>query len=101
MKSLANLRRSPAAIPIVADDVPEFHAARLLLLLMLCGTRARVQGLTKMAKLDFFLRYPQFFKEACRQLGIVTLPLSTSSSRAWSSSTTDRGVAATTTSWRI
>jgi len=53
----------------VADDVLEFHAARLLLLLMLCGTKDRLQGLTKMAKLDFFVRYPQFFKEVCRHLG--------------------------------
>jgi len=42
MKSIANLGPSPAAIPIVADDVLEFHAARLLLLLMLCGTKDRL-----------------------------------------------------------
>lgn len=62
MKSLKNLARQPAALPLVADDVLEFHAARLLLLFRICGTKDRISGLTKMAKLDFFVRYPQFFE---------------------------------------
>jgi hypothetical protein len=33
-----------------------------------CGTKDRIVGLTKLAKLDFFVRYPQFFDEACRHL---------------------------------
>lgn len=49
------------ARPLVADDILEFHAARILLLLRHCGTRNQIQGLTKLAKLDFFVRYPTFF----------------------------------------
>jgi hypothetical protein len=54
----------------------EFHAARLLLLFKLCGKTTRhsglprIDGLTKMAKLDFFVRYPQFFNTACQALGL-------------------------------
>jgi hypothetical protein len=68
MKSLRRLLKQNAGLPIVADDVLEFHAARLLLLIRYCGVRDRatkefrIQGLTKMAKLDFFIRYPTFFK---------------------------------------
>lgn len=47
--------------PIVADDILEFHAARILLLIQHCGTRNQIKGLTKLAKLDFFVRYPAFF----------------------------------------
>ena len=61
MKSLANLSSQPAAVSIAADDVLEFHAARLLLLFRICGVKDTIDGLTKMAKLDFFVRYPQFF----------------------------------------
>ncbi|MAO55211.1 MAG: hypothetical protein CMM61_05910 [Rhodospirillaceae bacterium] len=46
----------------------EFHAARLLLLISLCGTAGRIDGLTKMAKLDFFARYPDFFEVAAARL---------------------------------
>jgi len=69
MKSIRNLGDQPASIPLVADDVLEFHAARLLMLFNLCGTSGRIDGLTKMAKLDFFVRYPQFFDELCAKLG--------------------------------
>ena len=76
MKSFNNLGTSPAGIPVAADDLLEFHAARLLLLFKLCGKTVRktglprIDGLTKMAKLDFFVRYPQFFNTACRALGL-------------------------------
>jgi hypothetical protein len=69
MKSLRNMGNQPAGIPILADDVLEFHAARLLLLIKVCGTSGRIDGLTKLAKLDFFVRYPQFFEEVSRHLG--------------------------------
>lgn len=49
---------------LAADDIVEFHAARLLLLLSVCGVSGRIDGLTKMAKLDFFARYPHFFEVA-------------------------------------
>jgi hypothetical protein len=64
MKSLNRLGFRPASLPLSADDVVEFHAARLLLLLNLCGTAGRIEGLTKLAKLDFFARYPEFFAAA-------------------------------------
>jgi len=70
MKSLANLVNQPAGTPLMADDVLEFHAARLLMLFKLCGKSGSVDGLTKMAKLDFFVRYPQFFSIACKKLGV-------------------------------
>ena len=64
MKSLDRLGYRPVSLPLAADDVVEFHMARLLLLLRICGTAGRIDGLTKMAKLDFFVRYPDFFETA-------------------------------------
>lgn len=64
MKSLNRIGTRPASLPLSADDVVEFHAARLLLLMHLCGVKGRIDGLTKMAKLDFFARYPEFFEVA-------------------------------------
>lgn len=64
MKSLARLGGHSVSLPLAADDIVEFHAARLLLLLSICGTSGRIDGLTKMAKLDFFARYPDFFEAA-------------------------------------
>jgi hypothetical protein len=64
MKSLNRLGVRPASLPLAADDILEFHAARLLLLMHVCGTSGRIDGLTKMAKLDFFTRYPDFFEAA-------------------------------------
>ena len=42
------------------DDYIEFHAARILLLLHNCN--GIIEGRTKLAKLDFFLRYPAAIK---------------------------------------
>jgi hypothetical protein len=64
MRSLRNQAGQPGAMPFLADDVLEFHAARLLLLFAICGTNGSINGLTKMAKLDFFVRYPDFFEAA-------------------------------------
>ena len=69
MKSIKNLSAYPISLPILADDILEFHAARLLLLLKVCGEKGQLKGLTKMAKLDFFVRYPHFFKTAAKVLG--------------------------------
>lgn len=75
MKSLLNMIDQPVSIPLRADDIVEFHAARLLLLLKICGVKerksglARIEGLTKMAKLDFFVRYPAFFAVVCGRGG--------------------------------
>jgi hypothetical protein len=64
MKSLNRIGMCPVSLPLSAEDIVEFHAARLLLLLSLCGVSGRIDGLTKMAKLDFFVRYPAFFETA-------------------------------------
>ena len=63
MRSFNNLYSYPVSTMLVADDVVEFHAARILLLLNICGKKNRLDGLTKLAKLDFFVRYPEFFKQ--------------------------------------
>jgi DNA-binding PadR family transcriptional regulator len=68
MKSLKSLKNVPSSVPLVADDVTELHAARVLLLLRLCGTANRIKGLTKLAKLDFFVRYPAFFERVSAHL---------------------------------
>lgn len=62
MKALRRFADQPAAVPLVADDIIELHAGRLVLLIQACGGSAgAITGLTKMAKLDFFVRYPDFF----------------------------------------
>jgi hypothetical protein len=64
LKSIYRLGTQPASLPLAADDILEFHAARLLLLMEICGISGRIDGLTKLAKLDFFTRYPEFFEVA-------------------------------------
>jgi hypothetical protein len=72
MKSIRHLASHPVSLPLAADDILEFHAARLLLLLEVCGTTGRIDGLTKMAKLDFFNRYPDFFAAAAAAKSVET-----------------------------
>jgi hypothetical protein len=62
MKSILTVDRISRGLPVFADDLIEFHASRLLLLLRICGTDGKLDSLTKMAKLDFFARYPSFFR---------------------------------------
>ena len=75
MKSLSSLTRYSHSLTLSADELLEFHASRLMLLIMVCGTKNssmnsyRIDGLTKLAKLDFFVRYPEFFERAARALG--------------------------------
>ncbi len=65
MKLSVSLGHYPAARPLNADQIVEYHAARLLLLIHLCGSKkGELHGLTKLAKLDFFVRYPDFFERA-------------------------------------
>src|SRR5215510_79470 len=64
VRSLNRVGTQPVSLPLGADDIVEFHAARLLLLMHVCGIKGRIDGLTKMAKLDFFSRYPDFFEAA-------------------------------------
>lgn len=56
----------PLHRPWDPDDSVDFHAARLLVLLRRCGEGSRygVEGRTKLAKLDFFVRYPSFLQRA-------------------------------------
>jgi hypothetical protein len=60
---------------VVSDDVIEYHASRIILLLYSCGIKdresgfRRIDGLTKLAKLDFFARYPKFFARAANHEG--------------------------------
>ena len=75
MISFKNLNNLSAGRTLVSDDILEFHAARILLLILLCGTgdrkrkAPRIKGLTRLAKLDFFTRYPQHFQKAALHLG--------------------------------
>lgn len=64
IRSLNRIGTQPASLPLLADDIVEFHAARLMLLMQVSGVKGRIDGLTKMAKLDFFARYPDFFEAA-------------------------------------
>lgn len=71
MKRAADLAAYPAARPLNADQVIEYHAARILLLFLLCGTKSGIHGLTKLAKLDFFVRYPKFFERASKEVDVT------------------------------
>src|SRR5687767_8626239 len=68
MKSIINLTDVPAGVPLTAEDFIEFHASRLILLISLLGDNGSITGLTKLAKLDFFVRYPDFFRRASEEL---------------------------------
>jgi hypothetical protein len=62
--------RSPEPAPSI-DESAEFHAARLLILLKIAGGRSsRIVGRTKIAKLDFFVRYPTYLAKAMSLLGV-------------------------------
>ncbi|MCD0166387.1 hypothetical protein [Deinococcus sp. 12RED42] len=64
MRALKQVSDLPAGAPLLSDDLLEFHASRLVLLLSVCGKKGKIEGLTKLAKLDFFVRYPEFFDRA-------------------------------------
>jgi hypothetical protein len=53
------------------ENTDEFHMARLLLLLRAASGRTEkpVQGIMKLAKMDFLLRYPNCLSRACVALG--------------------------------
>src|SRR5687767_8037481 len=58
------------------DESLAYHAARVLLLIARCGTprsaraaaRPGIHGRTLLAKLDFFLRYPEYLRRAAALL---------------------------------
>jgi hypothetical protein len=80
MRSLESLQHMPAGQTISSDEIVELHSARLLLLIALCGTKdritrlPRIDGLTKLAKLDFFVRYPSFFERIAEELDVPVSP---------------------------
>lgn len=57
------------------DELPELHAARILLLIDAFaeeGQGGAIEGLTKLAKLDFLLRYPVMLERALEAKGRST-----------------------------
>ncbi|WP_143022886.1 hypothetical protein [Lentzea jiangxiensis] len=60
----------PLHRPMDPDASLDFHAARLLLLIDHCGSNPGpyIDGRTKLAKLDFFVRYPSFLRRAQEEL---------------------------------
>lgn len=74
MKRYKSLGETPISSPLPAEDIFELHAARLVLLLRYCGIKNRIDGLTKFAKLDFFVRYPDFFSRAAEEIGASSRP---------------------------
>jgi len=82
MRRLRELADAPVSRPLAAEEVMELHAARLLLLFRHCGTKGqRIDSLTKMAKLDFFVRYPTFFAVAAAAEGKAGTSEATEESR--------------------
>lgn len=69
MKRFNELGNTPISSALPAEGILELHAARLVLLLKHCGMKNRIDGLTKLAKLDFFVRYPEFFAKAAQAMG--------------------------------
>jgi hypothetical protein len=62
-----------SVLPISAESSKEFHAARILLLLRFAGQGGkRIESLTKLAKLDFFVRYPKYFGAATSDVFLST-----------------------------
>src|SRR5690349_19688961 len=56
--------------PLDVEDLPELHAARLVVLMRICGDghTGLIRGRTKLAKLDFFVRYPAFLEAAVQRV---------------------------------
>jgi hypothetical protein len=64
--------RQPQPVPFGEESL-EFHAARLLFLIRFAGGRKqRIVGRTKIAKLDFFVRYPTYLVKAARLKQVST-----------------------------
>lgn len=55
------------------DENLAYHAGRILLLIRRCGSPKKpvpaIKGRTRLAKLDFFLRYPKYLERAGQVLG--------------------------------
>ena len=65
--------RHPRILPD-AEDSLTFHAARLLILLNFSGDpkTKSIEGRTKLAKMDFLIRYPTYLAEAARLKNVKT-----------------------------
>ncbi len=74
MRSFRSFGSTPRGVPIPADLVLEAHAARLLVLLSETSKAGRISGLTKLAKLDFFLRYPEFLARITGKIVVDPVP---------------------------
>jgi len=74
MKSFTEIQQLPAGKMLVSDDILELHALRVILMISICGNvdkiqkKPRIEGLTKFAKTDFFIRYPKFMKIAAKNM---------------------------------
>lgn len=55
---------------IAAERDSTLHEARLLLLIWACSKErdGAIEGITKLAKLDFFLRYPTYFEKVVQKI---------------------------------
>lgn len=69
---LVAITNRPLATLFLLDDNIPFHATRLVLLIALAGTPGIV-GRTKLAKLDFFVRYPDYLLKAAEIEGKQTV----------------------------
>lgn len=67
----ATTNRPPATLFLLDDNIP-FHATRIVLLTFLAGTPG-IEGRTKLAKLDFFIRYPDYLLRAAEIEGKKTV----------------------------
>jgi len=60
------------------DEKNEYHLARILILLSSFGGKKGIKpinGITKLVKLDFLLRYPLYFEKAIKKCGSEDDPL--------------------------
>lgn len=73
MLAFSSLGTVDRGVALLADDVTEFHLARLLILFEKAGS-GTIRGLTKLAKLDFFLRYPAFFERVTSAPSVPARP---------------------------
>lgn len=77
MNSIKYINKISIGNTISSDELIEFHASRLLLLIAICGKKdllrkqRKLEGFTKLAKLDFFVRYPEFFMKASYYLNKI------------------------------
>ncbi len=67
----ATTNRPPASLFLLDDNIP-FHATRLILLINWAG-KPGIDGRTKLAKLDFFVRYPTYLLRAAEIEGKQTV----------------------------